>query len=117
MNENKTEEMIGIMQEFHKYVPMKEYEKDVYVPSIDKSVQVVCGRAHMIQFAGDQKTAARARGAQLAKVNAVTPSGRLMGLVPAVADWHTKLKLLNVSFVIFYRWVTLIRMHVFNIYI
>lgn len=104
--------MIGIMQEFHKYVPMMEYEKDVYIPSIDKSVQVVAGNAHMIQFAGDQKTAARARGAQLAKVNAATPSGRLMGLVPAVADWHTKVKLLDVSVVILYRWVTLT--NVFN---
>lgn len=112
MNENITEEMIGIMQEFHKYVPMMEYEKDVYVPSIDKSVQVVAGNAHMIQFAGDQKTAARARGAQLAKENAATPSGRLMGLVPAVADWHTKVKLLDVSVVILYRWVTLT--NVFN---
>ena len=43
------------MQEFHKYVPMIEYEKDVYVPSIDKSVQVAAGSAHIIQFAGDQK--------------------------------------------------------------
>ena len=85
------------MQEFHKYVPMMEYEKDVYVPGIDKNVQVVVGSAHMIQFAGDQTTAARARGAQLAKVNAATPSGRLMGPVPAVANWHTKVKLLDVS--------------------
>ena len=107
--------MIDIMREFHKYVPMMEYEKDVYVPSIDKSVQFVRGRAHMIQFAGDQKTAARARGAQMTKVSADTPSGRLMGLVPAVADWHTKLKLLDVSFVLLYRWVTLIQMYVFNI--
>ena len=98
--------MIGIMREFHKYVPMMEYEKDVYVPSIDESVQVVAGCAHMIQFAGDQKTAARVRGAQLAKVNAATPSGRLMGLVPTVADWHTKVKLLDVSVVIeFLEWV------------
>ena len=95
---------------------MKEYVKDVYVPSIDKSVQDVCGRAHMIQFGGNQNTVARARGAQLVKVNAVTRSGRLMGRVPAVADWHTKLKLLNARFVIFYRWVTLIPMHVFYIY-
>ena len=38
-----------------------------------------------------------------------------MGLVPAVADWHTKVKLLHVSVVILHRWVTL--MNVFNIYI
>lgn len=87
------------MREAHKYIPMVEHEKAIHVPSIDKHVQVVTGRAHLILFAGDQKTAARARGAQLAKVNAATPSTRLAGLVPAVADWHTKVKLLDVSFI------------------
>ena len=48
-------------------------------------------------YIGDQKTAARARGAQKAKVNALTPSERLIGLIPVVADWHTKVKLLDVS--------------------
>ena len=94
------------MREFHKYVPMMEFEKDVYVPSTDKRVQVVCGRTHLIQFAWDQKTAAHARGAQMAKVSADTPSGGLTGLVPVVANWHTKLNLLGVSFVILYKWVT-----------
>lgn len=32
-----------------------------------------------------------------AKVNALTPSERLIGLIPVVADWHTKVKLLDVS--------------------
>ena len=96
------------MQKFHKCIPMMEYKKDVYVPtgvhnerllvpSINKSVQVASGRGHMIQFAGDQKTDACARRAQLAKVNAASPTGRLMGLAPTLTDWHTKLEL---SFVI-----------------
>ncbi len=65
-----------------------------YVPSIATSVPVVTARAH---FAGDQKTAARAREAQKAKVNEASPSGRLVGLVPIATDWHTKVTLLNVS--------------------
>ena len=89
--------MIDIMQQFHKYVPLVEVEEEVYVPSIKRNAKVVTARAHIIQFSGDQKTAARARGAQLAKVHDPTPSGRLTGLVPVVADWHTKLKLLDVS--------------------
>ena len=47
---------------------------------------------------GDQLTAARARGAQKAKVNALTPKSRLEGLVPAVEDWHTKVTLLTVGY-------------------
>ena len=53
--------------------------------------------AHHILFAGDQKTAARARGAQKAKVHEVSPSSKLVGLIPVVMDWHTKVKLLDVS--------------------
>ena len=53
--------------------------------------------AHHILFARDQKTAARARGAQKAKVHEVSPSSKLVGLIPVVVDWHTKVKLLDVS--------------------
>ncbi len=88
--------MIDIMSESQKYVPMVETSADVYVPSIDQTVQVASAIGHPIQFSGDQKTAARARGAQKAKANSVTPSGRLTGLVPVVADWHSKVKLLDV---------------------
>jgi len=42
-------------------------------------------------------TAERARGAKKAKVNAVSPSEQLAGLIPVAADWHTKVKLLEVS--------------------
>ena len=52
--------------------------------------------AHPILFSGDQKTAARGRGAQKAKMNALSPSARLEGLVPVAADWHTKVKILDV---------------------
>ena len=89
--------MVDIMIKSQEYVPMVEKTKDVYIPSIDLSVKVVHAVGHPILFAGDQKTAARARGAQKAKVNAVSPTGRLVGFVPAVADWHTKVKLLDVS--------------------
>ena len=95
--ENRTEDMVGIMREAQQYVPMMETVEEVYVPSIDKSVEVTKAHAQLIQFAGDQKTAARARGAQKAKANALSPSDRLAGLVPVVADWHTKVKLLEVQ--------------------
>lgn len=96
-DENKTEHMVDIMDVLQQYVPMVEMVKDYHVPSIGRTVQVVTALTHPIQFAGDQKTAVRARGAQKAKVNEVSPSRRLAGLVPVVADWHTKVILLNVS--------------------
>jgi len=85
------------MSESQKYVPMVETLKDVHIPSIDQSVQVVHATGYPILFAGDQLTAERARGAKKAKVNAVSPSEQLAGLIPVAADWHTKVKLLEVS--------------------
>ncbi|KAL5489195.1 hypothetical protein EMCRGX_G018261 [Ephydatia muelleri] len=101
-DENKTEDMVIIMKEMQEYVPMVETVENVYVPSLDKTVQVTKTRAHLIEFAGDQKTAARERGAQKAKVCAVSHTNRLAGLVPVVADWHTKVKLLEVIWKFFY---------------
>ena len=95
-DENKTEDMVEIMAELQQYVPMVEVLKDVYVPNIDKTVQVVETLSHPIEFAGDQKMAARGRGAQKAKTHKSSLSGRLAGLVPVAADWHTKVKLLDV---------------------
>ena len=89
--------MIDIMSDLQQYVPMVEMVKDFYIPTIARTVPVVTARAYLLQFAGDQKTAARARGAQKAKVNEVPPSGQLVGLVlPVATDWHTKMILLNV---------------------
>ena len=85
---------MDIIAESQKYVPMIETAKDVHIPSIESLLLVFL--SHLLH--GDQKTATRARGAQKAKVNAVSPSRRLVGLVPVAADWHTKVKLLGVSF-------------------
>ena len=97
-DENKTEDMVIIMKEMQEYVPMPWW-KQSRMPSLDRTVQVTKTRAHLIEFAGDQKTAARERGAQKAKVCAVSHTNRLAGLVPVVADWHTKVKLLEVMII------------------
>ena len=89
--------MVGIITESQQYVPMVEMMKVVYVPSLKRTAKVATALGHRILFAGDQKTAARARGAQKAKVYEVSPSSKLVGLIPVVADWHTKVKLLDVS--------------------
>ena len=88
--------MIELMNEFHNYEPLVEVMTDVYVPSIDKHVQVHSALGHPILFSGDQMMAARGRGAQKAKMNALLPLTRLEGLVPVAADWHTEVKILDV---------------------
>ena len=97
--EMKIKQKIWLSKEMQEYVPMVETVENVYVPSLNRTVQVTKTRAHLIEFAGDQKTAARGRGAQRAKVCAVSHTNRLAGLVPVVADWHTKVKLLEVMII------------------
>eukprot|EP00731_Ephydatia_muelleri_P000806 Em0001g806a len=70
-NENRTENMVGIMTESQQYVPMVEMMKYVYVPSLKRTAKVATAIAHRILFAG---WAARARGAQKANVHEVSPS-------------------------------------------
>ena len=91
------------MCEMHQYVPMVEIMKEVYVPSLKRTAKVSTALAHKILFAGDQKTAARGRGAQKAKVHELSPLCTLSGLIPVVADWHTKVKLLEVRNLFCYR--------------
>ena len=55
--------MVDILERVHQYVPMVEMMKEVHIPSLNKAVQVPTALSHPIQFSGDQKTAARARGA------------------------------------------------------
>lgn len=97
-NENKANEMVEIMKLIHHYVPMVETSEDVLVPSLNIQEKIKKARSFPIILHGDYLTAARARGAQKSVVNSESPSGRLEGLVPAAADWHTKLKLLSVRY-------------------
>lgn len=79
-NEMKTDELIGVMEHYHKYVPI-----------VDGELQQVC-------FGGDQLTAARARQAQQVRVNSTDTSSALRGIVPFACDWHAKVNFISVSF-------------------
>ena len=69
-NENKTEEMIEIMETLHKYVPRSENGlKEVFL-------------------GGDQLTCERVRSAKMACLQAPDAVQRLEGLLPKVEDWH-----------------------------
>ena len=89
--------MVDILEWIHQYVPMVEMMKEVHIPSLNKTVQVPTALSHPIELSGDQKTAARGRGAQKARVNSTLLSERLVGIIPVAADWHTKVKVLDVS--------------------
>ena len=76
-----------------------------YVPSTPTVTTVaLCGgtleprdtNQHKILLGGDQLTAARARGAQALGCNHGTREDRLVGLIPTVEDWHTRVILLQV---------------------
>ena len=96
-NENKNEEMIQILSHLHQYVPVMEYDEDLFVPSINEEVTVPKALFSPVLLGGDQLTAARARGAKKAKVSANIPLKRLEGIVPVAEDWHTKMNFMAVS--------------------
>ena len=95
-NENRGEEMVDILSTLHSYVPMLESTRTVVVPSLDEHTEVHEARSFPIPLHGDYLTAARARSAKRVKISEDSPSKRFDGLVPASADWHTKLKALSV---------------------
>jgi L1 cell adhesion molecule like protein len=94
-NENTTEGMVHILGELHRYVPTKPYKED-YTTTGGEVIQIPKAAIHPVLFGGDQLTAARARGAKLAKVNSIDPRLRFEGLIPFAEDWHTKLNFLGV---------------------
>ena len=80
-NENKTEEMVEILEELHKqYVPISGSTKDT------KSVKIV----EKVLFGGDQLTEERARNATDGRSDGDSEYERLEGLIPKVEDWHAK---------------------------
>ena len=69
-NENRTEDMIEILEEVHQYVP----ELD--------------GGHRTVFIGGDQLTCERIRGAKNARLQSTTSKERLEGITEKVEDWH-----------------------------
>ena len=88
--------MVEILAHLHHYVPIKEYTKEICIPSINEIVTEHRADVRQLLFGGDQLTAARARGAMKAMLNATTSTKRLEGLVPTVEDWHAEVSFLDV---------------------
>ena len=85
------------MAHLHKYVPKKEYIVTTKVPEFNETAEVTKAKLYSILFGGDQLTAARARRAKKFRVNSITPSKCLDGLIPVCEDWHAKVILIEVT--------------------
>lgn len=72
-SEQKGEDMVDIMEYIHRYVPT-----------------TTNGDMFPILFGGDQLTRERASNAKDTKLQSSKPIKRLLGLVPKVEDWHTR---------------------------
>ena len=92
-NENVIEEMIDILSEVHKYVPVKPFEV------VDEQMQktVAADALHTILIGGDQLTRRRIETAKDMRRNSTTPAAKLKGLMPVCEDWHAKKVFLEVS--------------------
>ena len=101
-NENKGSEMIEILTHLHQYVPLKEFTKEMFIPSIEKVVTKQETVLSNILFGGDQLTAARARGAIRAMSNGSKAATRLQGMIPVSEDWHAEVAFLGVIWKYFY---------------
>lgn len=92
--------MVDIMESLHEYVPTHSTVSKETIPGVGEEVDVMKDKFHQILFGGDQLTAARARGSQRIRNNSERGRERLEGLTPVCEDWHSKLCLLGVRFVI-----------------
>ena len=96
-NENKTDEMVDILDDLHKYVPSERSTQEFLIaPGKVFSLQLD-HFSHML-LGGDQLIVARIRGAQRIRRNSYNGRDRVEGLVPVVEDWHAKVCFLKVLF-------------------
>ena len=87
--------MLQIMDNLHNYVPVKSTDEEI---DISGSKLIVKREVlHQILCGGDQLTVSRLRGCQLIRMNSVSESTKLSGLLPVAEDWHTKVILLEVT--------------------
>lgn len=99
LNENKLDEMSQIMERFHKYVPTQVRTGQHTLPN-GATLSYDATAFHEILLGGDQLTAARACGVKNLRVGHDTALDRLDGLIPVLEDWHARVILLDVSFIV-----------------
>ena len=95
-NENKTDEMISILEHLQHYAPTLQAVDSVVDPETNEVVTITSQKTHWLLIGGDQLTVERIRGCRRTRHNADTESGKLKELIPVVEDWHSKVAKLKV---------------------
>lgn len=96
-SETKTEDMIDILTELQKYVPVQSTTKVCTHPTTGDEIEYTEDVFHHILFGGDQLTLERIRGAKNTRANSNRQKDKFMGFIPVVEDWHAQVMLLTVS--------------------
>ena len=73
--ENKVDEIVDIMSTIHCDVPILEFLRKVFTPSLNEHVDIREARSFLIILQEDYLTAERSRGVQKIKIKADSPSG------------------------------------------
>lgn len=81
-NENKNEDMLAILQQFHSYLS-----------------RTADGGCDPQLFAGDQLTIERAVKVISSVANGYSPKDRLEGITSQLGDWHAGVKIWSVSLI------------------
>ena len=95
-NEMYLTEMCSVLDSFTKYVPIKESSKSIQIN--DKSYTYDDTKLIQLMLFGDQLTAARVRGAAQLRSSQTEAKDTLQGFVPVIADWHSKICLVEVCY-------------------
>ena len=93
-NENKLNQMANIIESLSRYVPV--HESTVSADIQGSSFNIDDSKLVNVLLFGDQLTVARVRGAMQLRDDDNTHLNRLEGFVPAIADWHARMCLLQV---------------------
>ena len=94
-NEAELSDMCQIMDKLSQCVPVQKEEAQIQVD--DERYTHDRSKVIQIVFFGDQLTVARARGSIALRALHDTTIDQLKGLVPTVADWHSRQCLLQVN--------------------
>ncbi|XP_069103689.1 LOW QUALITY PROTEIN: uncharacterized protein [Argopecten irradians] len=97
-NENKTNDMIEILQHLQQYVPGVRPEVEGIHEREERNPKM-----QAIPVGGDQLTCERIRGAHMARLDGDTPEERLEGLITMVEDFHEKINFLQAMMDRFYK--------------
>lgn len=87
--------MCQIMDNLHKYVPTLTEDKKVTLPNCEE-IELQHTEMWETLFGGDQPTVACARGSISVRYTHKSKTEKLLGLLPVVEDWHSKMTLLQV---------------------